>query len=258
MDIKTIFFDVDGTLVDPKTHTIPQSTITTLKKLQEDGFLCCIATGRPYINGKDTLAFRVIEWDGYICCNGQEILDKNHNYIYEKAFSQAKAQEVIDVANSLGHPMCCMTNGDWFMTMEPDKHCIEAMESLKMVIPKVDTFDKQTILSFILFCDPSYDYQPYYAIEDIRVNPSYYPYADVGVYGTSKAKAIEIFLEHYGLKGYIAFGDSLNDYDMLKGANVSIAMAQGDKRVQEIASFVTRAVDDDGIQFAYENCECFK
>ena len=45
---------------------------------------------------------------------------------------------------------------------------------------------------------------------------------------------------------------------MLKGANVSIAMAQGDKRVQEIASFVTRAVDDDGIQYAYENCECFK
>ena len=50
----------------------------------------------------------------------------------------------------------------------------------------------------------------------------------------------------------------MNDYDMLKHANVSIAMGQGDKRVQEIASFVTKAVFDDGIQYAYENCECFK
>ena len=258
MDIRTIFFDVDGTLVDPKTHTMPQSAIDTIKKLQEKGYMCCIATGRPYENAKETVAFSAVDWDGYICCNGQQVLDKNHNYIYQKAFTKELALKVMDVARELHHPMCCMTDGDWFMTMEPDKNCKDAMAALKMTIPEVDIFDEQTILSFILFCDPSYDYQPYYAIDGIRVNPSYFPYADVGVLGTSKAKAITIFLQHYGLEGFIAFGDSMNDYDMLENANVSIAMGQGDKLVQEIASFVTKAVDDDGIQYAYENCECFK
>ena len=74
----------------------------------------------------------------------------------------------------------------------------------------------------------------------------------------AKMALIDIFLKHHGLEGYIAFGDSMNDYDMLKCANVSIAMGQGDPRVQEIASFVTKAVDNDGILYAFENCECFK
>ena len=258
MDIKAIFFDVDGTLVDPETHSISQSTIDTLKKLQAEGYLCCIATGRIFKDAKTTVAFDALDWDGYICCNGQEVLDKNQNYIYQEVFSNDKVKEVIVVANRLGHPMCCMTNDEWFMTMEADANCIETMRALRMKIPAVSTYDGQTILSFILYADKGYDYQPYMNIEGLRVNPSYYPYADVGVSGTSKAKAIDIFLKHHNLEGYIAFGDSMNDYDMLKHANVSIAMGQGDKRVQEIASFVTKAVFDDGIQYAYENCECFK
>ena len=258
MDIRTIFFDVDGTLVDPKTHQMPDSAIDTLKKLQEKGYLCCIATGRPYENAKTTAAFHAIDWDGYICCNGQQVLDKDHNYIYQEAFTKEKAEEVIQVANRLGHPMCAMTDGQWFMTKEADDNCKEAMRVLKMEIPEIEAFDQQTILSFILFADASYDYQPYFDIDGIRVNPSYFPYADVGVLGTSKAKAVDIFLKHHGLQGYIAFGDSMNDYDMLEHANVSIAMGQGDPRLQAIADHVTKPVDEDGILFAYQNYECFK
>ena len=258
MDIRTIFFDVDGTLVDPKTHTIPQSAIDTIKKLQSMGYLCCIATGRIYQDTKTTIAFNAVDWDGYVCCNGQEVLDKNHNYIYQEAFTCDKAKEVIEVANRLGHPMCAMTNGDWFMTQEADDNCRETMAVLKMKIPDVVEYTNQQVLAFILFADRGYDYKPYMDIEGLRINPSYFPYADVGIFGTSKAKAIEIFLNHHGLEGYIAFGDSMNDYDMLKCANVSIAMGQGDPRIQEIASFVTQAVDDDGILYAFENCECFK
>ena len=258
MDIKAIFFDVDGTLVDPKTHTIAQSTIDTIKKLQEMGYLCCIATGRIYQDTKTTAAFSVVEWDGYVCCNGQEVLDKNHNYIYQEAFTKEKAMEVIEVANALGHPMCAMTNDEWFMTMDADDNCRETMSVLKMKIPSVKEFTDQTVLAFILFADRGYDYQPYFNIEGLRVNPSYFPYADLGISGTSKANAISIFLKHHGLDGYIAFGDSMNDYDMLKNANVSIAMGQGDPRVQAIATYVTKAVDDDGIRYAFENYECFK
>ena len=33
--IKAIFFDVDGTLVSLRTHTVPQSTQTALARLRE-------------------------------------------------------------------------------------------------------------------------------------------------------------------------------------------------------------------------------
>ena len=35
--IKAIFFDVDGTLVSLRTHTVPQSTQNALARLREKG-----------------------------------------------------------------------------------------------------------------------------------------------------------------------------------------------------------------------------
>ena len=45
--VKAIFFDIDGTLVSFKTHTIPESTRQTLQQLRQQGIKVFIATGRP-------------------------------------------------------------------------------------------------------------------------------------------------------------------------------------------------------------------
>ena len=47
--IKAIFFDVDGTLVSLRTHTVPQSTQTALARLREKGVKLFVATGRPRV-----------------------------------------------------------------------------------------------------------------------------------------------------------------------------------------------------------------
>ncbi len=39
MNNKIMFFDIDGTLLSEKTHSIPESTITALKKAKENGIL---------------------------------------------------------------------------------------------------------------------------------------------------------------------------------------------------------------------------
>lgn len=44
--IKTIFFDVDGTLVSHKTDSVPKSTRKALKLLRENGIKLVLATGR--------------------------------------------------------------------------------------------------------------------------------------------------------------------------------------------------------------------
>ena len=46
--IKAVFFDIDGTLVSFKTHTIPQSTLDALALLREKGIKVFIATGRHF------------------------------------------------------------------------------------------------------------------------------------------------------------------------------------------------------------------
>ena len=44
--IQAIFFDVDGTLVSFRTHTIPASTLEALHTLRAKGIKLFLATGR--------------------------------------------------------------------------------------------------------------------------------------------------------------------------------------------------------------------
>ena len=45
--IKSLFFDIDGTLVSFKTHRIPDSTVMALEEANRRGVKIFISTGRP-------------------------------------------------------------------------------------------------------------------------------------------------------------------------------------------------------------------
>ena len=55
--IKALFFDIDGTLVSMKTHTIPTSAVESIAQAKRKGVQVFIATGRPYaiINNIDSI-----------------------------------------------------------------------------------------------------------------------------------------------------------------------------------------------------------
>lgn len=65
--IKALFFDIDGTLVSFKTHSIPQSTVDAIHKVRKNGIKVFIATGRP-IPFIDNIS--AIEYDGIVSANG--------------------------------------------------------------------------------------------------------------------------------------------------------------------------------------------
>lgn len=47
MTYKIAFFDMDGTLYQTENDIIQESSIRSLQKLKEEGFVVCAATGRP-------------------------------------------------------------------------------------------------------------------------------------------------------------------------------------------------------------------
>lgn len=49
------------------------------------------------------------------------------------------------------------------------------------------------------------------------------------------------------MQDYIAFGDSLNDVEMLQHARISVAMGNGHKDAKRVADMVTDAVSENGI-----------
>lgn len=71
MNKKLIFFDIDGTLLDEQSGSVPASTIEAIEKAQKNGHLCFINTGRP-ISTIDKV-ITDLPFDGYVCGCGTYI-----------------------------------------------------------------------------------------------------------------------------------------------------------------------------------------
>ena len=81
---------------------------------------------------------------------------------------------------------------------------------------------------------------------DIIQHPTY---AELVPKGCSKSNGIQRILTALNLprEQSIAFGDSMNDYDMLQYVGVGVAMGNADDRVKTIADRVTAPYDQGGI-----------
>ncbi len=49
------------------------------------------------------------------------------------------------------------------------------------------------------------------------------------------------------VKEAYAFGDSMNDYEIIQAAGVGVAMGNGDPRLKEVADYVAPHIREDGI-----------
>ena len=45
-ELRIVFFDIDGTLIDMERKEISEKTLEALRRLKERGMLLCLATGR--------------------------------------------------------------------------------------------------------------------------------------------------------------------------------------------------------------------
>ncbi len=66
-DVKIIFFDIDGTLIDMNKKVISEKMLTTLRALKEKNILLCLATGRSPIALPQ---FQDVDFDAYLTFNG--------------------------------------------------------------------------------------------------------------------------------------------------------------------------------------------
>ena len=75
MPKKYIFVDLDGTLIDHSTRSIPLSAKNAIKKAQDNGHVVVICTGRPpcLLYGID----KEVGVESYIAANGRYAVHKD-------------------------------------------------------------------------------------------------------------------------------------------------------------------------------------
>ena len=73
--------------------------------------------------------------------------------------------------------------------------------------------------------------------------------ADIVEQEASKAMGLRRLCEYYGidLSHTIAFGDSMNDLEIIEEAGVGVAMGNALPAIKEAADYVTDPIDKDGV-----------
>ncbi|MEG0683937.1 MAG: Cof-type HAD-IIB family hydrolase [Coprobacillus sp.] len=243
-------FDVDGTLRDNVHHQVSQSTLKALKLLKEKGYRCIISSGRGIDSLSQTGLMEIFDWDGYVCNNGQIVLDRDGKELFHATMDKKAVAQVIETAHQLGYATVVKSQPR-FITKAPDEFVLESQRYFKNVIPHIGEYQGQDVDALIVYGPHLYDYAPFQLIEGVQVLPGESTYADITIASLSKATGISQLLDLYQLKEYIAFGDSMNDVEMFKHAKTSIAMGQGNKYLKSIATHITDSIDNDGI---YKAC----
>ena len=69
-----------------------------------------------------------------------------------------------------------------------------------------------------------------------------------------KGEAMERVCEYYGadMADTVAFGDSMNDQQMLEYAGIAVAMGNACRELKACADVVCESVDEDGVYFEFK------
>lgn len=247
---KMILFDIDGTLLNDDKE-LPVRTEHSIQKLKEKGHIIALATGRAPFSFKDLR--QRLDIASYVSLNGQYVVF-NNKVIYKKPLHLPALKELIAYAEKRSHPLLYANDENWRSNIKRNAYIEGLIDALK--VPYDITFesppdDADENYQALLFCeanDDSFYKKHFEQFEFVR----WHNYTvDVLPKGGSKAIGIERLMTaaEENLENVYAFGDGLNDIEMLEYIPNSVAMGNALKPVKQAAKFVTTTVDDDGILY---------
>lgn len=253
--IKALFFDIDGTLITPKTRNIPESVVLTLKKLQEQGILIIVATGRSILAVEP---LRYLGFDGYVTFNGSACYDKNGNQLSRKTISEESISRLLEYTVNRSLNFILMYENRTALS-QADPGITDSYIKLGLPIPPVldrNNADITNVLQTNVFISPEEEAAFMETVMPDCVAARWTPrFADVNPIGISKKIGLELFCEYFDLdvSETMAFGDGGNDITMLQYAGIGVAMGNAGDNVKLVANYITSDADDDGILKALEH-----
>ena len=252
-----IIFDIDETLYINRENRIPDSTIIALEKLKKAGHTLAIATGRSYYSIIDKI--KQLPFDYYILANGQLIVHHDE-VIYENAIEKTLIDAVVNEARMTNIQLGFNTKNHSFVTALTSEVKQAFFASSRLPEISTDIHGHGSIYQMWYFSGE------YKAISETFKNDLRFVSwlsqtgADILPVGVSKATALTELLKHFPDDPYhktIFFGDGANDIELIQAVDIGIAMGNGVEALKEVADFVTKNIEDDGIYHACEKLELF-
>lgn len=245
--------DLDGTILDYHTHSVPDSAIEAMRLARNNGHELILTTGRPpgLFYGFDTEH----GFDSYIAANGRVVVHHGEiiydKPIPEKAIEQLSRichEERIDIAyegfegfalesqyNTLYKRFCDHFNLQ-YPTLEPGYYKGRKIYQISLFYDQTDFKRFEQLMPNL-----SFEYSCKYGL-------------DVNTPGGFKDVGIRVFVDRYeiALSDVIAIGDGYNDISMLEYAGTGVAMGNAYEGVQDHADMITDRIENDGLYKAFK------
>lgn len=252
--IKAAFFDVDGTLVSFRTHTVSSADLEALHRLRSRGVKLFVSTGRhpvmlSYIRS-------VFPFDGYITLNGQYSFTPEQ--VVQRVTMEPQAVEELVSAVSDGDFSCIFLEEKEIYLNRINDLTVRFMDTLDLKLPPAKDLHRaleHDVYQAIAFLTRDNEHLLLDRAPHLKTTRWHPEFLDVLPSAGGKDRGMDALLRHFNipLDQTIAFGDGENDLSMLRHAGIGVAMGSASPEVCQAADYVTGTVDESGVFRALEH-----
>ena len=274
MEVKAVFFDIDGTLVND-SKSVLKSTKEAIKIVKDQGVLVGVATGRGPFFVKELMDD--LDLDFAVTYNGQYIFNKDR-VLFASPIDKGSLRQIISYAKANQKEIAMGTRQDVVGSRIMSFGLSPLSQLVSRFVPKFltrtisNSFNRmvskavpqkeedlldlinQPIYQVLMLMTPEESEQAAKTLNHLKFTRSNPFAADIINQGNSKLEGIRRVGKEYGfdLNQVMAFGDSDNDLEMLAGVGMSVAMGNGSSSVKEVAKHITTSNQEGGIHKALE------
>lgn len=248
---RIISFDLDMTLLDHRTYSIPDSAMEALKGLRESGNLIVLATGRDMDNHYSKVFRDQVGADAIIHMNGTKVT-VGDQLIYRHKMATELLKRILEFAEEKGYSVGVTIGDEDYYT---HKEKVAAHDIARWGESGRQYKDPWKLLDMGV-STMAYIGEP----EGTKAFEEEFPEVKLPLFAglqgadviekiASKAVGLERLCRHFNTKieDTFAFGDSMNDYEIIQAAGTGIAMGNAIEPLKQVADYVTADIDDDGV-----------
>lgn len=271
--IKTIFLDVDGTLVADK-GLVPNSAKEAIQRARKLGHKVILCTGRAMSELYDHIL--EINFDGIVACGGNYVLCDNQ-VLFERTIPVKDLEELYHYFDYHRIHYYAEANSGLYASEGCDAQLVEISKGLSSKhVHSMDMFRHHLIkdqslvredVTKVSFLGSSHDFsllkkqfEGRFELFDLVVPLFGKNSGEISILGTDKTVGMDVVLNHYKLsiEDSIAIGDGNNDLSMLNYAKLGVAMGNATDLLKSVAQYITEDVNNDGLAKAFEHLNLLK
>ncbi|MBY4797121.1 Cof-type HAD-IIB family hydrolase [Collinsella sp. AGMB00827] len=252
--IKLIASDMDGTLLDEHSE-VPAETFELILALRERGVHFAASSGRRFDRLCEFFA-PVKDRMDFVASNGAQVYVEGEQ-IDREVYSHLAIKKLARTVKMFPNMhLALFDRVKSFLLDDEDKFIRELDKDLPNVeriyeLPSPEV----NILKATIFCDDGNVMDNAYVLQRelgdlFTFAPSGSSYIDCMQPGISKASGINQIMEYYGIEReeVMAFGDSMNDYEIIRFVGVGCAMANGRPALKAVADRVIGKNTEQAVQ----------